>query len=172
MGNKEPAPKSSDCSCLYDLIERYLPGRRALFFLIKRPNPSETYFLISSENGKIAIEGNDNVSICSGLHFYMRRFLNNSVSWCGDNLSPIPANMELPEYSVKKSCAFPFAYYLNYCTHSYTMAFWDWPRWQREIDWMALHGVNLVLAMTLAKHPASNGLPQGGYQGLYSRAGL
>ena len=29
-------------------------------------------------------------------------------------------------------------YYLNYCTHSYSMAFWDWERWQKEIDWMAL----------------------------------
>ena len=27
------------------------------------------------------------------------------------------------------------------------MAFWDWARWQTEIDWMALHGVNLPLAV-------------------------
>ena len=26
--------------------------------------------------------------------------------------------------------------------------FWDWDRWEREIDWMALWGVNLVLAYT------------------------
>ena len=23
---------------------------------------------------------------------------------------------------------------------------WDWARWEREIDWMALHGINLVYA--------------------------
>ena len=34
----------------------------------------------------------------------------------------------------------------NYCTYSYTMAFWDWARWEKEIDWMALHGINLPLA--------------------------
>ena len=37
-------------------------------------------------------------------------------------------------------------YDFNYCTYSYTMAFWDWARWEKEIDWMALHGINLPLA--------------------------
>lgn len=27
------------------------------------------------------------------------------------------------------------------------MAFWDWNRWEKEIDWMALNGVNLPLAI-------------------------
>jgi hypothetical protein len=25
---------------------------------------------------------------------------------------------------------------------------WDWARWEKEIDWMALHGINLPLAFT------------------------
>lgn len=28
------------------------------------------------------------------------------------------------------------------------MAWWDWGRWEREIDWMALNGINLPLALT------------------------
>jgi alpha-N-acetylglucosaminidase len=36
----------------------------------------------------------------------------------------------------------------NFCTFSYTMAFWDWDRWQREIDWMAMRGINMPLAIT------------------------
>ncbi len=27
-------------------------------------------------------------------------------------------------------------------------AWWDWERWEREIDWMALNGINLPLAFT------------------------
>ena len=38
-------------------------------------------------------------------------------------------------------------YDFNYCTFSYSMAFWDWKRWEQEIDWMALHGINLPLAV-------------------------
>ena len=42
----------------------------------------------------------------------------------------------------------PLSFYQNVVTSSYTMAFWDWPRWEAEIDWMALHGVNLPLALS------------------------
>ena len=41
-----------------------------------------------------------------------------------------------------------WTYYANVCTLSYSMWAWDWPRWQKEIDWMALNGVDLVLAYT------------------------
>ncbi|KAG0481223.1 hypothetical protein HPP92_012081 [Vanilla planifolia] len=29
-----------------------------------------------------------------------------------------------------------------------SFAWWDWERWEKEIDWMALQGVNLPLAFT------------------------
>ena len=41
-----------------------------------------------------------------------------------------------------------FRYYQNVCTISYSSAWWRWPRWEREIDWMALNGINLPLAFT------------------------
>lgn len=31
---------------------------------------------------------------------------------------------------------------------SYSSTWWDWPRWEREIDWMAMNGINLPLAFT------------------------
>ncbi|WP_343228382.1 alpha-N-acetylglucosaminidase TIM-barrel domain-containing protein [Sphingomonas yunnanensis] len=45
--------------------------------------------------------------------------------------------------------ASPFGYraYLNTCTYGYTTPWWDWPRWEREIDLMAVRGVDLPLAM-------------------------
>lgn len=39
-----------------------------------------------------------------------------------------------------------YRYYQNVCTQSYSYAWWDWERWEREIDWMALSGINLALA--------------------------
>ncbi len=42
---------------------------------------------------------------------------------------------------------FKYRYYLNYCTYSYSMPWWDWERWEKEIDFMALNGVNLVLTL-------------------------
>lgn len=29
-----------------------------------------------------------------------------------------------------------------------SFVWWDWERWEKEIDWMALQGVNLPLAFT------------------------
>lgn len=51
-------------------------------------------------------------------------------------------------FFVVATFAFRFRYYQNVCTVSYSFAFWDWKRWEREIDWMALNGFNLPLAFT------------------------
>lgn len=42
--------------------------------------------------------------------------------------------------------AYRYRYYQNVCTHSYSFVWWDWTRWEQEIDWMALNGINLALA--------------------------
>lgn len=54
-------------------------------------------------------------------------------------------------------CGFDFWYFLIKllgCLFSIVMfledtfAWWDWERWEKEIDWMALQGINLPLAFT------------------------
>ncbi|KAE8729006.1 putative disease resistance protein [Hibiscus syriacus] len=42
----------------------------------------------------------------------------------------------------------PWNYYQNVVTSSYSYVWWDWERWEKEIDWMALQGINLQLAFT------------------------
>ena len=37
---------------------------------------------------------------------------------------------------------------MNVCTPSYTQVWWTWTRWSRELDWMALNGINMALAFT------------------------
>lgn len=32
--------------------------------------------------------------------------------------------------------------------HADSYVWWDWQRWEKEIDWMALQGINLPLAFT------------------------
>ena len=34
---------------------------------------------------------------------------------------------------------------MNYCTVSYTAAWWNWERWQRELDFMAMNSINMPL---------------------------
>jgi len=37
---------------------------------------------------------------------------------------------------------------MNVCTHSYSLVWYAWSDWEAFIDWMALSGINLFLAMT------------------------
>ena len=39
-------------------------------------------------------------------------------------------------------------FFLNYCTFGYSMVWWKWRDWERFIDWMALNGINMPLAIT------------------------
>jgi len=41
----------------------------------------------------------------------------------------------------------PISFYDNVVTSSYSTVFWNWTRWEDEIDWMALHGINMPLAL-------------------------
>ena len=45
---------------------------------------------------------------------------------------------------------------MNVCTVSYSSSFWDWNRWEKEIDWMALNGVNMPLSFTGYVPPPSS----------------
>ena len=80
-----------------------------------------------------------------GLNHYLRHYCHASVSWCGDNLASIPDTLPAVGGPVHIEAFQPLRYYLNYCTYSYSMAFWGWEEWEKEIDRMALQGVNLPL---------------------------
>ncbi|NJM15613.1 MAG: hypothetical protein HC896_09805 [Bacteroidales bacterium] len=49
--------------------------------------------------------------------------------------------------TIALTAAHSLRYYMNYCTFNYTASFWDWDNWQQEIDWMALNGINMPLAI-------------------------
>ena len=35
----------------------------------------------------------------------------------------------------------------NYCTFNYSASWWNWERWEQEIDFMALNGINMPLSI-------------------------
>lgn len=104
-------------------------------------------FELISKNGKIYIRGNNPVAMASGLNWYLKYYAGSSVSWSGNQIN-LPHPLPTIDGTFAKQSNFNYAYYLNYCTFNYTMAFWDWERWEQEIDWMALNGINLPLAIT------------------------
>ena len=135
------------------LLERQFPEIKDRFeFKIEKSK--ESFFEISTSGSdplktKITIKGNNKLSISSGLGYYLRYHALSQISWTGDSLKNIK-NKKLPPLKgkIKKISKLQYSYYMNTCTHSYSSAWWDWTRWEREIDWMALNGINLPLAFT------------------------
>ncbi len=103
--------------------------------------------LESVGNGRILIRGNNGVSMASGLNWYLKHCAHCQVTWRSRQLDlpdPLPS---VPE-KIRIVSPHKYRYYFNYCSFSYTMAYWDWNEWQRMIDLMALYGVNAPLSVT------------------------
>ncbi|MCK5794425.1 MAG: alpha-N-acetylglucosaminidase, partial [Anaerolineales bacterium] len=104
-------------------------------------------FELESKNGKVAIRGNNGVSMAMGLNWYLKEYCLCSFSLWGENLYlPEP----LPEIRgvVRKTSWAKYRYFLNYCAFGYSLPWYDWAQWERLIDWMALNGINAPLAVT------------------------
>lgn len=137
-----------DPKTLYAFIERVIPGKSSSFAIEAIPQQNgKDVFELSSKNGKIVLRGNNGLSVASALNYYLKNYCFCDISWNGSNLN-LPATLPMVKGLVRKVTPYQYRYYLNYCTYNYSMAWWDWARWQKEIDWMALNGINLPLAIT------------------------
>ncbi len=131
-----------------NLISRTLGSEYVNFFDIQFLGESADnidYFEILSEGDKIVLKGNNVNSIAVALNYYYEHFLNQTFSRFGD--TKIKATLPLPKLNnvVKKKIDMKYRYNYNYVAYGYTMAYWDFEQWEREIDWMALNGFNLAL---------------------------
>ena len=84
------------------------------------------------------------------LNCYLREYCHCQISWTGDQLN-LPANPPLVSAKVQGASPYPYRYYLNYCTFGYSMAYWNWERWEHQLDWMALNGINLALTAVIGQ---------------------
>ncbi|MDE5942428.1 MAG: alpha-N-acetylglucosaminidase [Muribaculaceae bacterium] len=128
------------------MLERIDRGASKKFATEIKADPSgEDYFEVSQKGGKVLVTGNDYVSVATGINWYLKNVLKIHLSWNGMTAT-LPEKLPVMAKPVRKSTDKKLRYDFNYCTYSYSMPFWNWERWEREIDWMALHGVNLPLA--------------------------
>ena len=145
------------------LAARVTEGTSAGRILFREVSSAQDFFEISSDpQGRVVIQGNNTVSMAVGLNWYLKYVAGIHISW--NNLTqPLPDNLPLPDGAIRRQASVPHRYYLNYCTFSYSMAFWDEDRWMKEIDWMALHGINMPLSLTGAETVWRNLLRKLGY---------
>ena len=96
-------------------------------------------------DGALAVRGDTPVALARGAYAALKDAGLAHVSWDGDRITP-PAGVPAIDTGRVES---PFRHraYMNTCTFGYTTPWWDWPRWRREIDWMAVQGIDMPLAM-------------------------
>ena len=102
----------------------------------------------SGANGKIIIRGNNTISQAVGLNWYLKYVCKTSISWWADDPIELPDALPAVENKIRKLGQTENRFFLNYCTFGYTMPWWNWHDWERLIDWMALNGINMPLAIT------------------------
>jgi alpha-N-acetylglucosaminidase len=130
------------------LAERVVPALAGQLRFEEIPRDAgRDVFEIESQGGMVVLRGDNGVAMASALNRYLEEFCRCEISWdCGNQLAvPNPAPAVPGKVRVVSPYRFRYAY--NYCTHGYTMAWWDWPRWQHELDFLALKGVNLGLVI-------------------------
>lgn len=154
---------AQDRSVVRSMIERVLPGKSNAFSIryINKENDHDV-FELSGNSNKIIISGNNNISLAKAFYYYLVNYCHASLSCTGNQLQ-LPAVLPAVNGTIRKVSPYKYRFFLNYCTFSYTMAFWDWAMWEKELDWMAMHGVNLCLSITGQEAVWQNTLKQLGY---------
>jgi alpha-N-acetylglucosaminidase len=141
-------PVQSATQSASELIKRLLPGHAEQFVCETIPADSgKDVFEIESQDGKIVLRGNSALSLAVALNWYLKYTCHCQVSLNGSQLN-LPRGLPVVEQKVRLTGWAPSRYFLNYCTFSYSMSWWDWAQWEKFIDWMALNGINQPLAVT------------------------
>lgn len=148
---------------VFDLAQRVAPWLTPNLELRLIPEEGHNgVFELETANGKLIVRASDPSSAAMGLNWYLKYYCHRSTSHLGNNIAPVATLPRIPGL-LRKVSRFQYHYFLNYCTLNYSLAFADWPRWEREIDWMALNGVNLALATTGTEAVWQNTLRRIGY---------
>lgn len=141
--------RAQDFSGVISLVERVTPWLKDK--VIIRPvslpaGPGKEVFRLQTINGKLLIQASSISAASTAYNYYLNNYCHQSISHCGDNLFTLKT---LPPVNkvISVSSSFQYRYALNYCTYNYSMSFWKWKQWEKELDWMALNGVNLMLAV-------------------------
>ena len=124
------------------------------FVLDPSMNSRSEVFSIGGEGGKIQIKGTTISAITTGLGWYLNNIAKINIAWnslnektvSGDAYADL-SNIPVPTAEEMHTSDAKYRYYLNTCTFGYSMTSWTWKRWQQEIDWMALHGINMPLQL-------------------------
>lgn len=137
-----------DLAAARALVARVVPANASSFDVAAIPDSAgRDVFEVESRGDQVVLRGSSGVAIASALNWYLEHVAGVNASL---PLKPITLPASLPRVAspVRVTTPYRIRYFFNYCTFSYSMAWWDWHDWESMIDWMALKGINAPLAVT------------------------
>ena len=146
---KQSYTANDTIEALHGLVTRIL-GKEYINwfeFEIDREYNNGNFYELSDSNGKIRIKADNGVSAATGLNYYLKYF-------CKVHISQQTKQVKMPENIISigkvitQKSPYKVRYAYNYCTLSYTMAYFGYEQWIRELDFLMLSGVNLILDIT------------------------
>lgn len=154
------------------LLERIDKGASKKF-VIELNKGADDFFELDQKGSKVVVRGNNYVNIATGINWYLKYYAGIQLSWNGMQAS-LPAVLPPVTQKERHETSLSLRYDFNYCTYSYTMAFWglgalgernrlDGPAWHQSSFGRRRAGVYLV------QYAPKTGIFQRRNKQLYSR---
>ncbi|GAC1427325.1 MAG: alpha-N-acetylglucosaminidase [Acidobacteriaceae bacterium] len=102
-------------------------------------------FRISGPTGDIHVEAATTPTLLFGVNWYLKYVAHLNVSPNGSNFGAPGLRLPAVPSPITKAALYPIRYALNENTDGYTTPYWNFARWQHEIDILALSGFNAIL---------------------------
>lgn len=131
---------------MLDLIKRNTPEIASLFVTeVIEKHEGLSLYEIEAINDKVILRGDCTISLAMAYYRYLKDYCGVNMSWCG-NTVPSVENAPLPVSKITHRIIQDKRVYMNSRAFSYSACWWDWARWEREIDYMAMNGINMPLS--------------------------
>lgn len=99
-------------------------------------------FSVKTSGPAVSVNAGTLNELAAGYGYYLKHGKNVSWSWSASRRTPVEVS---PKTVFEAVSPWQWRYAYNYCTLSYTSAFWGEKEWKQEIDRMALNGINRML---------------------------
>ena len=107
-----------------ELLERIDKGASTKF-KTEIVKSQKDFFELDQKGTKVVVRGNTWVNIASGINWYLKYYAGIHLSW-NQMQAKLPAVLPAVKQKERHETDLTLRYDFNYCTFSYSMAFWDW----------------------------------------------
>ncbi|CAM5635893.1 alpha-N-acetylglucosaminidase [Streptomyces avidinii] len=160
-----PRPRTFDAAPARAALERLLPRHAAQFTLVPAggTDTDADSFTVSGTAGAITVRGSTGATLLTGVGWYLQHVAGADIGWPGDSIGMLPAVLPAVPAPVTRGAQVRHRYALNDTDDGYSGPYRTFEEHRRQIDLLALHGINEVFVQVGAEYPYYRALQRFGY---------